>query len=32
MRVFRISGFDRFFPVCGTRDDAVRALTAERSG
>ena len=31
MRVFRVSGFDRFFPVCGSRDEALRALTDEPS-
>ncbi|HKO26706.1 MAG TPA: STAS domain-containing protein [Solirubrobacteraceae bacterium] len=31
MRVLRISGFDRFFPICRSRDDALRALADEPS-
>jgi anti-sigma B factor antagonist len=30
MRVFRVSGFDRLFSICGSRDGALRALTGER--
>jgi anti-sigma B factor antagonist len=32
MRVFRVSGFDRFYPVCGSRAEALVALTNEPSG